>query len=100
MTDVHLSTDTDTKFPLRRVILGVFGAVLVVSGVILAWSFAKQEYYDFYAIPKDKGDRLLPRRWQDFVALGVIWAILVAWLWAGYWILRRTFHSPGKVAEK
>ena len=70
----------------------MLGAVLVVSGAILAWSFAKQEYYYFYAIPKDKGDRLFPRRWQDFVALGSMWAILIAWLWAGYWFLRRTFR--------
>jgi len=68
------------------------GVVLVVSGAILAWSFARQEYFDFYAIPKDKGDKPFPRRWQDFVVLGGIWTILVAWLWAGYWLLRRTFR--------
>jgi uncharacterized iron-regulated membrane protein len=94
MTDNLSHSLHEAESSKRRIILGVLGGILVISGVIMAWSFARQEYYDFYAIPKDKGDNLFPRRWQDFVVLGGIWTILVAWLWAGYWLLRRTFRPP------
>jgi hypothetical protein len=79
----------------RRVILAVLGGAVVVSGVILAWSFASKELNEFYWIPRDKGDRIFPRRWQDFVMLGVIWTVLLAWFWSGYRLLRLAFRRVG-----
>jgi len=93
MNDTRLPTDIAAKSPTRRKIHAAIGAVLIVSGLVLAWSFGRDQYYEFYAIPKDKGDTLWPRRWQDFVMLGGIWTILVAWLWAGYWLLRGAFRA-------
>lgn len=75
-----------------HVILALLGGALVVSGAFLVWSFASKELNEFYLIPRDKGDRIFPRRWQDFVMLGIIWTVLLAWLWGGYRLLRHAFR--------
>lgn len=83
----------------KRFVLGLLGVTLLISGTILTCGFAYQEYLDFYVMPRDKGDTLFPRRWQDIVALVGIWTILISWLWSGYWLLKRalrTDKSPAK----
>jgi hypothetical protein len=92
MMDDRRQIEGSATFGLRRVILVVVGGALVVSGVFLVWSFASKELNEFYLIPRDKGDRIFPRRWQDFVMLGAIWATLLAWLWGGYRLLRHAFR--------
>ncbi|MDR3720745.1 MAG: hypothetical protein P4L00_04040 [Candidatus Acidoferrales bacterium] len=93
MINKSIQPDAGSNLSSRRIVFGVLGAVLIVSGAILAWSFGKDEYYEFYLIPKDKGDPLFPRRWQDLVFLGCFWSILFAWLGLGCWSLRRAFRK-------
>jgi hypothetical protein len=88
MTNRRSQPESGSNHFRRRIVRGVLGTLLIVSGAILAWSFGKDEYYEFYLIPRDKGDPLFPRRWQDLVFLVAVWTMLSAWLGLGYWSLR------------
>jgi hypothetical protein len=92
MSECHV--ERGARFGPRRVIVALLGSALIVSGLFLAWSFASKEVNDFYLIPRDKGDRIFPTRWQDFVMLGAIWSVLLAWLWSGYRLLRYASRPP------
>ena len=92
---MNFSPQSGARISKRKVAFALAGVALLITGVILAVSFAKQEYYDFYVIPRDEGDKILPQRWQDFAILACIWTVLAAWLWAGYYLLRRAFGRGG-----
>jgi hypothetical protein len=90
-------TTRDPKFGRRRVIWALVGSMLIVSGIFLAWSFASKELNDFYFIPRDEGDRILPRRWQDLLMLGVVWSFLFAWFWSGYRLIKYALRPRTEV---
>lgn len=79
---------------MRRLMWATLGGALAVAAVLIAYSLARQEFYDFYVVPKAKGYEILPRRWQDLVMIAGFWAVPTILLWVCYRVLKRVFRPP------
>src|SRR3989442_7350998 len=63
------------RFLVRRLMWATLGGALAVAAVLIAYSLARQEFYDFYVVPKAKRYEILPRRWQDLVVIAGVLAV-------------------------
>src|SRR2546425_8466148 len=82
------------RFLVRRLMWATLGGALAVAAVLIAYSLAREEFYDFFLVPKAKGDEILPRRWQDLVMIPGVLAVPTRLLWGFYRVLQSVFRRP------
>jgi hypothetical protein len=80
---------------VRRFVAGLAGVPLLLAALYAAYSLGKRAYYDYFFYPKVKEGYTMPTRWQDIVALIVLWGATLLLLYLSYRLLKYAFrHKP------
>lgn len=82
-----------SKTGVRRFTSALVGAPLLLATGWTGFSLAKQAYYNYYLFPRFKEGYIMPTRWQDFVALVVLWGVTFLLLYVSYRLLKYAFRT-------
>jgi hypothetical protein len=75
------------------------GTLLLLLALYEGYTLADQSYYDYVLYPTIKEGYLPPTRWQDIVALVVLWAGTLLLFWCSYRLFKYSFGRPRPSAD-
>lgn len=82
-----------SKCEVRRFTSALVGAPLLLATAWTGFNLGEQAYYNYYFFPKFKEGYIMPTRWQDFVALVVLWGVTFLLLYVSYRLLKYAFRT-------
>ena len=87
------------KIQVRRFTSILVGGPLLLGTVWTSINLVEQAYYSYYFFPKFKEGYITPTRWQDIVALVVLWGGTILMLYLSYRLLKYAFRrKPSSLA--
>jgi hypothetical protein len=78
----------------RRFISAVSGPLILLVALFETYNLFEDLYYNYYFYPSVKDGYIIPARWQEIVALIVLWAGTILLWYVAYRLLRYAF-APG-----
>ena len=76
-----------------------FGSLLLLAALFETCNLFEDLYYNYYFYPRVKDGHIIPARWQDIVALIVLWGGTILLLYVAYRLLRYAFRGRGRELE-
>jgi len=77
-----------SKVSIRRFASALVGAALLLETTWTGFNLGEQAYYSYYVFPRFKEGYIMPTRWQDFVAMAVLWGGTLLLLYVSYRLLK------------
>ena len=78
---------------VRRLISALSGALICPAALFETYNLFEDFYYNYYLYPRVKDGYIIPARWQDIVALIVLWAGTILLWYVAYRLLRYAFTA-------
>lgn len=89
---VSLTSLRASKMSVRRFTSFLIGGPLLLGTIWTGINLAEGTYYSYYLFPKFKEGYIIPTRWQDILALVVLWAGTILLLYVSYRLLKYAFR--------
>jgi|SRR5215470_10780352 len=83
----------------RRFISALSGSLILLAALFETYNLFEDLYYNYYFYPRVKDGYIIPARWQDIVALIVLWGGTILLLYVAYRLLRYAFRGRGRELE-
>ncbi len=80
---------------VRRITSAAVGCPLLVATLWIAFGLGETLYDEYYLYPKFKERYAMPTRWQDFVALSVLWCGTFLLLYVSFRLLKYAIRARG-----
>lgn len=78
---------------VRRFTSALIGVPLLLGTVWTGFNLGEQIYYSYYFFPKFKAGYIIPTRWQDCLALGLLWGGTILLLYVSYRLLKYALRA-------
>ncbi len=80
-----------SKVLVGRFASGLAGVPVLLAALYAAYNLGRQAYYDYFFYPKVKEGYIMPTRWQDIVALIVLWSGTILLVYLSHRLLKYAF---------
>ena len=75
----------------RRFSSALSGSLILLAALFETYNLFEDLYYNYYLYPRVKDEYIIPARWQDIVALIVLWGGTILLGYVAYRLLRYGF---------
>jgi hypothetical protein len=84
--------ETSQTVGKRHIALGLAACILLITGLVEVYNLGEKAYYDYIFYPSVKEGYIIPTRWQDIVALILLWVGTLLLVYLSYRLLRYAFR--------